>query len=63
MSNSIKEMIVKFIVMFCVWCLMGFLWKSSHINLETAFFVALGTEIVDFLIYMVRKYRNKKKIE
>ncbi|SHH79328.1 hypothetical protein [Clostridium intestinale] len=63
MSKSIKEMFIRFVVIFCVWFLMGFLWKSSNVDIETAFFIALGIEIFDFIIYMVRKYKNKKKIE
>ena len=63
MSGSVKEIFVKYIFSFLFLSTLAYFWKWLDMSMETAFFMSLGMGICDFIIYMVRKYRNKKKIE
>jgi len=60
-SNSILEIIIKFIILLIV--LLGFSMISSFFNIDVyqAIAMAIGITLVDFLAFLIRKPRKDKK--
>lgn len=60
MSESIKEVIIKFFCFFIIMSILGHFIKVANINLEKAFYMSLGMSTVDLIVYIIKKKRKEK---
>jgi len=60
MSNSIKEIIFKFIFSFLFISGLGYFIKWLNLGIARALALAVGISIGDLVIYMFKKYKKKQ---
>lgn len=57
-SSSIKEIIIKFILVFFVLCIAGYFIKWLELNVIKALAISFGIQLVDFVVYVIKKSKK-----
>lgn len=60
MSNSIKEVLFKFVFVVLVLSIIGHFVKGLNITIIKAVIISSGIAIVDLIAYIIRIYKNSK---
>jgi hypothetical protein len=59
MSKSIKEIIIKFFILFLVYLIIGYFIKSLEMNILKAVAISFGITLFDLMFYAIRKYKKR----
>lgn len=60
MSDSIKEIIFKFIGVSLILTAIGYFIKSLELNFIRALLISCGMTIYDLIVFAIKKYKNNR---